>query len=86
MSTKRSEEDGLSKTDGKLVPISHKIDNEIDPLIAIDKEGERHCEVGNDTTLQHEEPHWETETIRSYRLGSVIGNLRLLSPNILICL
>ena len=86
MSTKRSKKDGLSKTDGKSVPTRHKIDNEIDPLIAIDKEGERHCEVGNDTTLQHEEPHWETETIPSYQMGSVIGNLRLLSPNILICL
>ena len=73
MSTKRSEEDGLLKTNGKLIPIRHKINNEINPLIAIDKHGERHCEV-----LQHKEPHWVTETIPSYQ--------RLLSPNILICL
>jgi len=72
-STKRSEEDGLLKTDGKSIPIRHKIDNEINPLIAIDKHGERHCEV-----LQHKEPHWVTETLLSYQ--------RLLSPNILICL
>ena len=57
MSTKRSEEDGLPKTDGKLIPIRHKIDNEINPLIAIDKDGECHWEVGNDTALQNEEPH-----------------------------
>ena len=79
MSTKRSEEDDLSKTDGKSILIRHKINNEINPLNAIDKDGE--C-----TTLQHKEPHWVTETIPSYQMGSVIGNLRLLSPNILICL
>lgn len=70
----------LLTTDKEPIP------NEINPLIAIDKYGECHWEAGNDTALQNEEIHWETEMTPSYQMGSIIGNLRLLSQNILICL